>query len=448
MTILVRADAPETIDELLPVYSAISLLDHGDFDLPLLDTYHSAFYVSAPNGRYYPKFAPGQAILLLPFAAAARPFLPEHSTPESRGRVYLQAALCFGHVAIPILGVLAFGFWTHLGYGSRPSAISALALMVSTELLPYSRSVFGDVSCAVLFFAAFAAIGSMADRSKLGPIGAGLCLGLAVLVRPISALFLAPFALYFLLICKRSGGGISGRAAQAGLIVFPIILCGLGLLAFNRHAYGGALSTGYGSEMFQFGVSLGEGIPHLLISLEKGLFPYSPVLLGILFFWPRFHRRCRAESVSALALAGLFLLVYGRWHAVSPGNELSYGQRFLLPIVPFLALALPEAVVCFSGKWQRCLGVGVLAGSSLIQVAGCLQQGDPYRRWASQFESVPFAPWGYTQLSIDHPAGVALWWASRGIWAFILAAVLAILAAGLAHLAATQAENPPKGAGY
>lgn len=413
LSLAVRPPDVEMIDEMLPLYSAISLADHSGFDIPVTAQYHPHFYRTAPDGKLYPKFGPGQAVILSPFAAAGLAFSGSSSSIIDV-RPIVQAGLFFGSLVVPLISVLAFRFWRHLGYSHRASALSAILLVATSELLPYSRSLFGDLSCAALGFGAFCAIGMMAGKSLIPPALAGSCLGLAVLVRPVTILFTAPFVLYAALVWKRNSVSAALCARQFLSAAVPFALFCFSFLLFNRYAFGAFFSTGYESEIFLFDLPFGVGAPHILFSLEKGFFVYSPSAALSILFWAKFHRAHRAESISAVLLFAVYVYVYAGWYASGPGNELSYGQRFLLPVLPLAYLALPECVERMRPKISGAVFGAVFTASFLVQVAGCLQTGGAFRAWAAQFESPVWPPLGYLLKSVQNPETIAVWWWRSG----------------------------------
>lgn len=432
LTWALRGRDLETTDELLPLDAAVSLLDHGDLDIPLRDTYHPDFYAASPNGKFYPKFAPGQAMVLMPFAATGKLLTPADASGILRGRRILEAALFFGSILVSFIGVLAYQFWLKLGYPPRVSAISAILLMATSELLPYSRSLFGDLSCAFLAFAAFYAIRSLKEKENISDEGwsslAGACLGFSVLVRPVTVLFVAPYVFYLLLIWKRQSIPQANRSRQFFSAVNMFLLPCFALLFFNRHAYGSLFSTGYGSEMYLFDQPLLQGVWHILFSLEKGFFIYSPSVLLSVLFWKCFHRAHPDESAAALMMSLLYVLVYSTWYANSPGNELSYGQRFLLPALPFAYLALPECVARIRRNFSGAVRAGIFILSFAYQIAGCLQPGQMYRRWAEQFQTEPIRPLGQAWMSLQDPSSIAIWWSHAGIPPILSGLILIVLA--------------------
>ncbi|MBI4179821.1 hypothetical protein HY522_10415 [bacterium] len=458
LTLAIRGIHTESIDELLPLYAATSLIDHGDIDIPMADIYHSEFFVTAPSGRMYPKFGPGQSVILTPFAAVAAFFIDPADSLEKKGDKFMTAAFFFGPLAVSFLGVLAFWMWTHLGYSPRLSAAAALLLVFTSELLPYSRSLFGNLSCTVLLFAAFYAIRTLGTASTWRAAFAGACFAASVAVRPDTVLFLAPFSLYIYGVWKagRFTPETCRRQFLAGLI--PPILTAAALLLFNRHAYGSFFSTGYKSEMYLFSQPFIQGALHVLFSWEKGFVVYSLSVVLSLLFWRKFHRAHPAESWAALLFMAISLYVYGTWYASQPGYDLSYGQRFLLPAVPFAYLALPECLLalqrtwksspqCFSirksqdgislnPRWGRAAAVipaaAVLGVSFLTQIIGCLEYGVAYRRWAGQFETAPPRFIGYLQIFLEDPTGAKIWWVQSGGPAILAGIALLVLTAGLA----------------
>ncbi len=430
LTWAVRGRDLETIDELLPLDAAVSLLDHGDLDIPLRDTYHPDFYVASPNGKFYPKFAPGQAMVLMPFAALGKMLTPADAPGVLRGHRILQTALFFGSLVVSLIGVLAYQFWLKLGYPPRASAISAVLLMATSEFLPYSRSLFGDLSCAFLAFAAFYAIFSLKEKESAAVEGwsamAGACLGFSALIRPVTVLFVAPFAFYLLLIWKRQSIPQANKRRQFFSALNTFLLPCFALLFFNRHAYGSFFLTGYGSEMYLFDQPLGQGVFHILFSPEKGFFVYSPSVLLPILFWKHFHRAHPDESAAALMVSLLYVLVYSTWYANSPGNELSYGQRFLLPVIPFMYLAMPECVVRLQKNIWSALCAGIFILSFCFQIAGCLQTGQAYRRWAEQFQSEPIRPLGQAWMSLQDPSTLAIWWGHDGLLSILSGLILIV----------------------
>jgi len=230
---------------------------------------------------------------------------------------------------------------------------------------------------------------------------------------------------------------IMRRQFLAALV--PLLCSGCLLLLYNRHAYGSLFSTGYQAEMFLFDQSVLAGLSHLLFSSEKGFFLYSPAVLLSLFFWNKFHRAHREESLFVLLFSILYLYVYATWYASGSGMDLSYGQRFLLPVVPLAYLALPECLVALRRGFAQASCALFVAFSFAVQIVGCLQKYKPYKSWASQYEIPPSPLQGYFSMSFPDPSSIAVWWWRMGGPATIVGIIMVVLSVIFASYAIRQA---------
>ena len=111
--------------------------------------------------------------------------------------------------------------------------------------------------------------------------------------------------------------------------------------------------------------TLREGLPGLLLDQEFGLLVYAPVFAlaaaGVAALW----RRDRRLTVTGLALVAVVVGTAGTWHMWRGG--FNPPARFLVPIVPVLALGLaaaltrgltaPAALLAGWGLWLGAVGV-------------------------------------------------------------------------------------------
>lgn len=256
-------------------------------------------------------------------------------------------------VVLPALAMLFAVRWCGERTAPGRGTLAAVALGAGTLVLPFSTLFFSHIVAAALAFIAFAILWREREgASRLMWVGAaGLAAGLAVTSEYPLALAGAVVGLYAI-----SRGDVlrRGLAYSAGVVagVLPI-------LVYNLWAFGSATHFSYENAVKEQGASghavlglndggfFGIGMPRLsstfdLLFSTKGLFAISPVLVMSLVGIALLHRR--GKRAEALTIAGVFLafLAYnsGYWLPFGGGSP---GPRFLIPALPFLAVALAPA---------------------------------------------------------------------------------------------------------
>jgi hypothetical protein len=316
------------------------------------------------------------------------------------------------------------------GYG----VAAAVTLGLCTMVLPFSTLYFSHVLAALLGFAAFAVL--WREREGDGRLAlvalAGLLAGLAFATEYPLALGGAVLGVYAI---SRGARVRRGLAYAAGAL-----LGALPLFAYNLWAFGSITHLSYANAVKSQGLSghdvlgsnaggfFGVGVPDPKVALDllfsaKGLFTLAPVLVmgvvGIVLLRRR-GRRAEAWTIAGMAAA---YLVYnsGYWLPYGGGTP---GPRFLMPLVPYLALPLALAYRRFPVTT-----FALAVPSALFMLTATLTFpliGDDFVGfWAKLLGASNFEPTFFTPLGAGHG------W--KGI-APVLG--LALLAAALAALSA------------
>ena len=354
------------------------------------ETHDIAWY----DGHYYSVKPPGLVLATFPLYAALRaagaedlardariraegagvaPWAPgrppiayygysERRAIAARGAIADDAPLTWALTVLgalaPALALLALAACAAERVAPGTGAAAALTLGAGTLVLPFATLYFSHVLSALLAFAAF----MLAWREREGPprprtlLPAGLLAGLAIVCEYPLAIAAGVVGLYAL---SRRGVGLVRRATAYGAGVLAGVLP---LLAYQWWAFGSPLHMTYANAVAWTGRSghdilgLNDGgffgitAPRLVDGLSllvggRGLLTLAPVLVvaaaGVVAMH-REGRRAEARTIGALALA---YLVYdaGYWLPFGGGSP---GPRFLIPILPFVAVGLGPA-------WRR-----------------------------------------------------------------------------------------------
>ncbi len=234
--------------------------------------------------------------------------------------------------------LLVFMFAHRLEIAKKGAALLALIYGLATISFIYAKYLFSEpLAGFLLLLAAYMLLAYKQEGGWRHILIAGLTAGSAVLARA-NNLFLVPvFGLYLLWTIYQSPAARPSGKWLPPLIAFSLALAIPGVISmgYNVIRTGNPLQTGY--DLTLFSPNLPLGLYKLLFSPLRGLFIYSPVLLLSLPGWWFFRKRFPAE---AWLFAGLVGVTVGLFSAWSSGEGLSWGSRFLVPVVPFLVILL------------------------------------------------------------------------------------------------------------
>jgi len=138
-------------------------------------------------------------------------------------------------------------------------------------------------------------------------------------------------------------GAVSNCCNLRGIawFVLTLALVAFSIAWYDWVRYGNPFATGYrADETFSTPILL--GLYGLLFSPGKGLFVYVPLLATLALALPMFYRRARRETLLILTIFALCLVTFSTWYYWWGGTN--WGPRFLVPMLPFLVLAVAPAV--------------------------------------------------------------------------------------------------------
>jgi hypothetical protein len=389
-------------------------------------------------GNYYSALAPGASVLGLPFAGLG--FLLEG------GFTLYGCAMLLSEFFVALCNSAAAYLVFRLGslyFPKRVSAFIAFAYAFSTISWPLATYFFqSDVSAMLDLLAVYLAVrmARSGSSSLAAAISCGAALGAALTVDYVNAV-LVPIVSLFLLYSFRKD---LARFAKGFGVLLVVSAVGVALLAaYNQAAFGNPFVTSEqayqqnGSLLSSFSYPLPAGLYLDLFSPLRGVFIYCPVLvLGAVGLDTMLSRR--ETATEGLLLAACFagiLLPYSVWTDAVGGE--AFGQRFLVPAIPFLLL--PSGfVVC--GRRR-----GLTALAYLLYGVGVVFNGVAAVTTAiPQVEEVWHFPFLTQVLPRFLSGGLDTWWwrqAGPSWWAPAILIIAAALLLPFATRRLTRAEG-------
>ena len=340
------------------------------------------------DGRYYSPFGVAQSIYNIPFYLAGKLFVgltglrigKPDSVPKAfvaLGQTLLGAAIVW---QVFRLGVLVTG---HV----IASSLAALTIAFASILWPYARFGFNQpLACATLLAAVLAALGGVRTNRLRPIVAAGFWLAVSLMTRHEMVLGAVPIAALLL-----TAGPAALDVRWRRLASFaPGVVAGVAIwLVFNAVRFGNPFDAGYLRDPApEFGSSVTGGLLALLFSPAASVFLYSPFAVlgvaGLFLFW----QRDRVVAGFLLSLVLVFLLCYA-----TLGNWLggrSYGSRYLIVVLPYLAVGFTALLTQLSRTSSRLVFVAVMVAGFVVQMPGVLVD------YAKVSQSVAAAHGGFT----------------------------------------------------
>jgi hypothetical protein len=407
-------------------YDLIRALDAGrtTIDAGPYRTKDKAYY----HGHWYSARAPGLAIYSLPFYelinAVDAPTLARESQ-ALRGEdemiyfVGLWGSVLPGLVMLLLVWRVAERF--EPGYGGPAAVVLGLGTMV----LPFSTLLFSHVLAATLGFAAFAVM----MRERAGPprplllAAAGLLMGYAITSEYPLALVAVVLGLY--LLSRPDARAPKMLATRAGAYVLGGVAGIVPLLLYNHAAFHSWTHLAYSNIPQQQKGFFGISAPSLsvlgtLLFDSRGLLTLSPVMaMGAVGTVLLYRRGRRAE---ALTIAGICVsyLGYNAGYYLPFGGG-SPGPRFLITMLPFLAVPLAIAFKRFPGPTIALAAVSVVTTVTGAITHPLVGYETEVVIWARLFGKASFQP------TIASAFGLGRGWGA--IWPFFLAGGAALVLA-------------------
>ncbi len=269
-------------------------------------------------------------------------------------------------ITAALVAVLAW--WIQaLGLARRTGAVAA-GLVLASLLAPYGRSLFSESLQALLLVATLAGAWSFGRRGSVTP-AVVYTLALAALINSKAIyVYAAAPGLWLAATAGRRGAAVAATGAG-------IALGAMGLLGWNAWKFGDPLGFGYRGQGFTGNPLVGGA--GLWLSPGKSLFVYTPWVIASLLAVPLFFRRHRRLALALAVTVAAQTAIHAAWWTWS--GDWCWGPRFLVPIIPLLALPAALALRRWSPP-ARSIALGLVGLSAVVQVPGLLVHHEDYLR--------------------------------------------------------------------
>jgi len=298
----------------------------------------------------------GMPLLFVPYARIAAP-AASWLAPRAPGimrRLHLTPGVLYRNLlAVPmillagVLGVQMFN--TFVGAGSRDDTAFWIALLIalSPPLLIYGILFFTELVSALICLIVFRLI-ALDDGPRTPAVWAlaGAGAGLLLLVHVRNVGLVAGFTVVVLQDWWRRRAARDTIAFATPLVAFTIVRT-----AVNHHLWGTWFGTpiAHSAAWEGFGAQITTALTRLggmFLDQEFGLLPYAPVFLLAVFGFVVMARSRPALAWRVGLVAGAYLLPIvlpiTNWVGFTAGW--SPAARFLVPIVPLLAIGVAAAI--------------------------------------------------------------------------------------------------------
>jgi hypothetical protein len=345
-------------DTSFSLQTAEAVVERGQLDIP----YGEGGTLTWRDGRSYSKYGIGLPLYYIPIVAVARPLsrVTRLNNPE-----LTWFLISFANIPFAIITLIFFAKLLRLfNIAEIHANLLLLGLGLGSLTWSYAVSDFSEaMQMGLLTLAAYGVI----RRSYPALIAGGMAFAWLILVKIIYVVALPVFAVYLF----ARPGELRHRLKTLASFAFPFLLACCFISWLNVVRFGSPLESGYGSESGQFFPSqMWHTVPKLLVSLDKGLFVFCPILILGVLGWKDFFEQHRAEAILCLALIIENLIWSASWWSWYGGW--SWGPRLLVPTLPLWLL--PGAFLLQKVQSRRRLYIYALLTlvAILLQIPGVL----------------------------------------------------------------------------
>ena len=437
----------------------LAIVNEGRLEI---DTYASLTGDYAEvNGHRYSDKAPGPALLGVPayavtkaiFATPAgdrlldrlaqgeafRTTIKPGEAPRSKVEFALaQAIATWTVISIPaaLLGVGLFRLLRNVTDSRLIQLLVTLVYGLATSAFPYSGALYSHQLVAVLLFTSFALLWQQTQPGPWRLAIVGLFLGTALISEYPAALIVGGIGLYTLSFARRLTAVLT-TSFWIGVGMMPPLLL---MAAHNLTIFGTPAPVGYNystlwqeehhTGFFSLSVPTFEAFWGITFSPYRGIFLISPILLvgliGLVLLVGR--SALRREAILCLWCVASFFLFNSS--SVMWSGGYGVGPRYLVPILPFLAIGIAVTLDRWRTQVAAWVVVSILVVWSFVATWSLTIGGQSfptYDQYPLMNLSWPALAAGNVARNLGTFLGLSGWWSLGPLLAIVAASLVALV---------------------
>ena len=324
------------------------------------------------DGQFYAQYGIGHSLYNIPFYLIGHWLTALSPALQAQYNRITMFATLLGQPFVSALScVLLFVFCQRLRYSYRHSLYCTFLYGLGTQAWMYAQLDFSEPILTFFLLQAtywlYVAEKSSDRATYSACFLCGLFLGIATSVKIVGAIV---WRLFFGYLLSLASSKHISRWKMMASFSLPLMVFGIGMIGcYNFYRFGTPFETGYGNEFTSYVPDILRHFEENLIGLEGSIFLYSPVILLLFSGIARFYKEFTHFTLFILGIILTFFLFYP-----FTTNELYYGPRYLLPILPYF-LIIGAASFANRNSFRKSpiipLGTAVII---VLYIIGILQQ--------------------------------------------------------------------------
>jgi hypothetical protein len=367
----------EIIDTDYSIRTAKAIIEDGTMLIKPIDPNHKMPRIEGTE-KIYSQYGIGILAIFVPIIATSKILSLLSGLDE---QLLTNFLLSFYNIPFAILGLWHFRrILVLLNQKKEVATFFTLCLALGTIFWKYVVTDFSEITQIALLLGAIHSY-LIFDHPKRW-LQVSAYLSLLVLLKLVYVIIIPPFVVLAIIEGRRNQFTIQ-NLMHGAIFLMPSALF---LMFINWFRYGSIFESGYGSAQSDFSILyLQRDWKDYLISFNRGIIPYSPIILAGIFSIRKFHqKKARTLFLITTICLSLYLLT-ASWFGWKGGY--CWGNRNLIALVPLLCISW--AFIDWKNVYLRICFLVLLTISLPIQIIAVSLKTHEWAVLSTEFKDHP-----------------------------------------------------------